>query len=642
MALDNLPEDFLLEKLPEGIVAEDKRSVMAAVVGGYQERLSDLRSAANEIGNAYSPSETAPAAGSKTVEVIYLGRAGERVKRILDTNADTPTEESALLVWAAEQCDIEESVIVSVALGQDAIRANQTNTLGLLAATLGCAVAVNPLLSAEDAVSDQRDRIAGYFPRLKVKGSEKSIEVAGRVLGFDDVRFASLWQRVSPHVPNDTGHADNVDDYARDPDIEPSATLPDPLGAYNPDDIDDGPFYEWTGSLLSIDKTDQRYVTSVNGAQPWIRIFEVADPVERPAPSAYYLAGGGPYDRAAVALSPELVVVAVGPGDTYNGLRIDVTDVVDTTAGTLTQLRIYDRLSKRKYRSPWFDVGLAMDADAFVTTYGTLPVAHNTDSFTNGAVVEVPLTGKPLTGNTEGIFYPAPAGTGEMRYDLVLDMAAQAANVIDKARPASRYPRRVSTGFSWTDEVSYAPYNYVHPLTDAGSVITGVATEYPADNANGVEEGYDGIFSNGGVTYYTGTHFTPAGLPAHKADFIYVDTTGTLTLNVETLPDDDVLYVTGAVAVGTYNTSDHTYFLAKSGDFAVGGVVTALWRTTSTEVVRDLPSGDDLRWNSYPEDDINVVEQIVDTASYLVDETGAVLVDETGAGLLYASNLAAP
>jgi hypothetical protein len=641
MPLDNLPEDFLLEKLPEGIVAEDKRSVMAAVVGGYQERVSDLRAAANEIGNAYTPSAAAPALGNKTAEVIYTGRVGERIKRVLDTDADTPIDEAGLLTWAADQCNIEESAIVSVTLGQDSIRTNQSNTLGLLAATLGCTIAVNPLLSTADAIADQRDQIENYFARLKVKGSEKSIEVAGRVLGFDDVRFASLWQRAVPHVPNDIGAAENEHDFARDPDIEPTATLPDPLGVYNPDDIDDGPFYEWTGSLLGIDNTEQRYITSINGAQPWIRVLEAADPLSRPAPGAYYLEGGGPYDKAAVALTDELVVVATGVGDTYNGLRIDVTDVVDATAGTLTQMRIYDRLSKRKYRSPWFDVGLAMDADAFVTTYGTLPVAHNPDSFTNGATVETILTGKPLTGNTEGVFYSAPAGTGQLRYDLVQQMAAQAADVIDKARPASRYPRRVSAGFSWTDEVAYAPYDYVHQLTDAGSAVTGVATGFPADTANGTEESYDGIISIGGVTYYTGTHASPADRAAHKADFIYVDTSGTFSLNVETLPDDDVLYVTGTAASGTYNTSDRTYYLTKGVDYAYNGSLYALWRTSSTERVRGLPSSETVRWNSYPEDDIDTVAQVAAGSSdntYLVDETGDVLVDETGDPLSYGSD----
>ena len=201
----------------------------------------------------------------------------------------------------------------------------------------------------------------------------------------------------------------------------------------------------------------------------------------------------------------------------------------------------------------------------------------------------------------------------------------------------------MSAGFSWTDEVAYAPYDYIHQLTDAGSVMTGVATGFPADTANGTEEDYDGIISIGGVTYYTGTRTSPADQAAHRADFVYVDTSGTLTLNVETLPDDDVLYVTGTAASGTYNTSDRTYYLAKGVDYAFNGSLYALWRASSTERVRDLPSSESVRWNSYPEDDIDVVAQVVASSNtYLVDETGDVLVDETGDPLSYGSDFDSP
>ena len=288
-------------------------------------------------------------------------------------------------------------------------------------------------------------------------------------------------------------------------------------------------------------------------------------------------------------------------------------------------------------------------SDTFVGSYGTYPVERNTDSYTTNAILygSCALTGRPLTGNTSGTFTAASTTAGQLRYDLVSHLGAQAVEALESVRPASRFPRRISTGFSWSDDMAYAPYDYVHPLFATTTTITGTATGYPADTLGGETVYYDGIVSISGVTHYTGTHTEPAALPAHKSDFIYVDTTGTRYMNVETLPDSDLLYVTGAEVSGTYNVSTHVYYLTKTGAFESSGSLRALWRTESTEVVRQEPVTASIRYNTYPEDDIDTTTQVgvADAVSAagsehdLVDEFGIQLVDEFGVTLSWSSDL---
>ena len=608
MPLPNLPEDFLLDKIPEGIVAEDVRRLMAAVIGGYQERVSDARAAINAVGNAYSPEAAAPSADTDTtVEVVYTGNVGETVRRVLDITADTPdtTDVDALRVWAVAECDIQDDTVVSVTAGSDGLRTVTAQTLDLLAASLGAYLVVNPLLTTAQQAAEKRKQIAAFFPRLKIKGTALSVELVGRAMGFDDVRFAPLWQRAVPTLPSDVGSSVNAADFAREPDVYPSTVLPDPDGVYDPARLDDGPFYDWTGSALSTDSTSPAYFLSVNGQQPWIKLV-VSDTLRtRPAPAFYALAGGGPYTKATATLSPELSAVALGAGDAYNGLRIEVSDEIVST-GTATRLRIYDRLSRRKYRSSMFDVAMAVDVDTFIDAYGTTAVRNNPDAFeaASGLPGTYLTTGKPLTGNVSGTWTAAAPGTGELRFDAVQRIGARAMEALEAVRPATRHPRRMSFGFSWTDEFDYAAHSAAERLADNGTVLIGAATTFPT---NTWEETlvYDGTLNMSGVTHYTGTHAAKTDVTGHKAEFIYVDVSGTNTLNTETLPDDDVLYVTGSWCTGTYNTSDNSYYLTKTAAFTGTGSVYAQWRATDTEVVRTEPASGAVRLQDRPEDEFD-------------------------------------
>jgi len=590
-SLPNLPEDYLLDKIPEGIVGEDVRRLMAAVVGGYQDRVSDARAVANAVGNSYTPALASPQTeADTTVEVVYTGPVGETVRRVLDVTPETPSDTTALRAWAVAECAIEDSAVVSVTTGSEGLRTVTVQTLDWLAATLGAYLAANPLLSAAQQQAEKRKQIAAFFPRLKIKGTALSVELAGRALGFDDVRFAPLWQRAVPTLPVDAGSPVNNADYAREPDIQPSASLPDPDKVYNPAQLDDGPFYEWTGSALSIDSTDPAYLLSVNGKQPWIKLVASDTLSARPAPNTYVMGGGGPYSKATAALSPQLMAEALGAGVTYNGLRIEVTDEVVST-GTATRLRIYDRLSRVKYRSSLFDVGLAVDVDSFIDSYGTTAVKNNPDA-----------GGRPLTGSSSGTWVAAAPGTGELRYADVQRMGARAVEVLEAVRPASRHLRRVSTGFSWTDQVGYAAHPASERLVEVGGTITGVAAAFPADGW--VEETvYDGTVVMSGVTRYTGTHTRLVSSPGHLAEFSYVDASGTHALNAETLPDDDVIYVTGSWCSGTYNTADNSYRLSKKAAFDATGSVYALWRATDSETVRHEPVSGPTRLQDRPEDE---------------------------------------
>ncbi len=629
MPLPNLPEDFLLNKLPEMVATEDVRRLVAAVVGGYQERVSDFRTAITGIQNAYSPDSALPVAESETtVEVVYAGQVGETVRRVLDITDDTPAGGSDLVAWAASECDISEDLIVSATRGSDALRTINPQTLDLLASTLGCYLAVNPLLSAAEQMAEKRKQIAAFFPRLKLKGTAISFELLGRAMGFDDVRFAPLWQRAVPHAPYDIGAAENATDFSRDPDVLPSATLPDPDRFYDPAVLDDGPYYAWTGTGLRLDPTEPDYLLSINGRQPWVNLIASDTLTTRPAPSTYVMDGGGPYTKAKVALSPEVVAEATGAGPSFNGLRIEVTDALDSS-GTVTNLRIFDRLSKRKYRSPWYDIGLAVD----IATHGTVAVQDNPDVYTTVANLSGTClaNGKPLTGNTAGEWSSAAPDTPELNYADVTRMAAHAMNAFETVRPATRHLRQLSVGFSWSDEVGYAPYDIMFGLATVGGTLTGVASGFPSDVVGGETTAYDGIFQRSGVTYYTGTHTTAGTRTAHKADFIYVENGGTHTLNTEMLPDSDVMYVTGTWCSGTYNTADRSYRLVKSGAFGGSGSVYARWVVTDTQAIRSEPVTNTIRSNDRPEDDLNAASAAA-VAVYefaIVDEDGNPITDET-------------
>ena len=117
--LANLPENLLYQDLPKFIVDLDTRRLIQAVVGGFQDRVADLRSTAGWFENLNSP-QPAPLT---CVFATYVGDAGNLITRTLDVLPGTPVNDPvALLAWAAGQMGVDASLVTSVTVGTDLLR----------------------------------------------------------------------------------------------------------------------------------------------------------------------------------------------------------------------------------------------------------------------------------------------------------------------------------------------------------------------------------------------------------------------------------------------------------------------------------------------------------------------------------------
>src|SRR5262252_8720667 len=100
----NLPEDFLYELLPDAIVTLDERFLICAVVGGYEDRVCDLRSYGQKLWLFFSPVGL-PESGPNVVMVDLSIATGRTIVRSLDLKNDTPVNGTPdqLAAWAATQ-----------------------------------------------------------------------------------------------------------------------------------------------------------------------------------------------------------------------------------------------------------------------------------------------------------------------------------------------------------------------------------------------------------------------------------------------------------------------------------------------------------------------------------------------------------
>jgi hypothetical protein len=87
--VQNLIEDFLYERLPEGLVELDARGVIQAVVGGYQDRIEDLRSYSKKLELLFSPVGL-PETGDNVVLVDITSAQGKVYTRSLDLSPTRP------------------------------------------------------------------------------------------------------------------------------------------------------------------------------------------------------------------------------------------------------------------------------------------------------------------------------------------------------------------------------------------------------------------------------------------------------------------------------------------------------------------------------------------------------------------------
>src|SRR5574343_1848343 len=72
MSLQTLPEQFLYTRLSDGLIDEDKRGILEAICGGFQDRLEDVRSAIQQYEIVLdSPN---PVTKNNSIAVTYQGR----------------------------------------------------------------------------------------------------------------------------------------------------------------------------------------------------------------------------------------------------------------------------------------------------------------------------------------------------------------------------------------------------------------------------------------------------------------------------------------------------------------------------------------------------------------------------------------
>lgn len=610
--VQNLPESFFYEKLPDAVISQDERGLIEALMGGIQDRFDDLRAQARKVNDTIDP--TSSNEGNNVVLVDLQSDAGVRYTRSVDILPDTPADgTTALTTWVAGQLKLDEDKLSNVRYGRDLLRTVETSTLGLLADTIGAVLHRTAITTDADA----SDLVKHYFPRLRIKGTGRSFEALGRQLGFDDVIFTPLWGRVSPRQPDDPGASSNDPDYAYAPEFWPRQ---DYSMAYDPGVMRDGAFYIWTGTAHHGTSSTAYYDQTVTGRNPFIDVVILGvqyGTVVHPSSGTFVLAGGGPHVKATV--TPDGATVrfdAIAEGDSWNGLTINVTG-----EGTSRVLSITDRLSSVKYRTSYFDLRVVSNLDTAGDLFGDRVVQPNknlvgTPSLTSDGVAASPyrpwIAGSIAAGSIVGDWlsqvdstttrtiaqrYQATGTNRELQFDVLSDAAAQAVQAFEEVRPATRYPRVSRPGLAIIEDFRYACY------LSSGSLYVAPP----------------GTFTR------TGSHVrTPD--PTYYANIVLQ--TGTLQseLSVETIPSAGTVAVyslvtSGSSVSGTYNfqTGSYTFtsVLSASGTFFAG------WTALSTEVIRSEPTVTDKTYGtvSYqlrPEDDDDsVLHEFVDDFPWL-------------------------
>lgn len=603
MSLLNLAERYLYDRLPQGLIELDERTIIWAVTSGFQDRIEDLRAYAKKFQLFFSPYQL-PERGFNVVFADLQSDAGKVYTRSLDLATDTPPNgTAALTAWVAAQLNVAVESLSNVRYGVDVLRLVDANILDYLATNIGAVLyksAVNenlPTLVTQTGtftgqqMAHQR-LIETYFPRLKLKGTAKSFEALAKLMGFDDLRMVPLWQRVSFRLPNDPGSSLNDADFSQVPEYYPQQNF-GPF--YNPLVQDDGPFYSWSGTAAPGTADTSFYTQVVNGFQPYVKVSVVGTAngtgaIEHPATGTYLLAGGAPHQKA-YASAGALYFQALGEGSSWNDINVSVYAVA---AGTLRGIGISDRLSAIKYRSSYFDLSLAIEPDRADATFGTLTARRNVDlavaphhyqSFVNtltavspyrpflGGTLQLDQTNfdflAPFSGTVVAFVERTEAGLTDyqINYSDISKAAAQVTQALEEVRAATRFPRKTSVGWLLDDQVGYAPYVSCALI---GSVSSGSIT-----------------------TQFTGS-FSQAPLPPYTADVQFFNGTSTTTLAAESrVESPEKLFYRTVVGYGTVagnvifsgSGSNHYDFLATGTNFS-SGTLSARFTVTSSEVVR--------------------------------------------------------
>ena len=632
MSLQNLVEDFLYDLLPEGIITLDEQGLIQAVVGGYQDRVDDIRSYTSKLevlitGNGVPETDNAGDPVNNVVLCQIQSPAGKVYNRSLDFKDDTPADGTAdLLTWAAAQLQLDtDHVLISAAYGVDMLRLVDANILSYLASTIGAVLYVTAAMDPNNAQNDARRLLQTWFPRLQYKGTAQSFETLGRLLGFDDVRMMPLFGRLSPRIANDIGDPQNNQDFSVTPDYFPKQARDN---FYDPWVLNDGPFYTWTGTVTTLFGTNdtQFYTEVVNGFNPFVTVSVVGvSPHDLdPAGSPYILSGGGPETQASVSPSgSSLLFKAISTGSSFNGLQINVQSIQN---GTLRVLTITDRLSAIKYRTSFYDLALALDFSRALNQFGTNVATTNKDLEANptsanfgetalspyrpwqgGSIAQSLTVADWLTqtnpnGNLSIVVDRTQATLASREYDMqaISAAGAQVVQAMEEVRPATRTPRQISTGFLMKDQVGYASYCAVQSL-----------------------------FSTSGTAQ--GTYFgTLVGFPIapYTTEFSAITNAGTSALVGETdlINSGFVRFRSPDLSInGTYDYSNSTWLFAFPGSVQTGTTIVADYAPTSTEVIRPKPGTAcvEVGYQLRPEDQLDTpVDDMADEYPWRRDVVG--------------------
>lgn len=485
----NLPENYLYERLPASLVDLDERGLIQAVLGGYNDRLDDIRSYAKNLQRVLEPGAL-PQVGNNVVLCDLVGPKGKVYTRSLDIHDETPTrEDDRLTQWVINELQLdgdEVAALSNVRFGVDLLRLVDANVLEYLAATVGAILYTSIGLSDSEQTETQRRLVETWFPRLKIKGTARSFEVLGKLLGFEDIRFTPLYSRLSVRDPSDIGSPSNDPDFSAEPDYIAQQTF---SALYNPHDEDNGPFYTWTGTASHGTAATDFYTQVVNAFNPWIEtlVLDVQHgTVVHPQAGTYALGSsgtlseGGPHKKAYVdPAGSTLRFQAIGEGDSFNGLVVHVLDTADPTK---KQITIDDRLSAIQYRASYFDLGMTVSFERAEEIFGDQAMRRNEDLADNPTLTSDGTAVSPFrpwfsgsiaveqqasdwvveSGTITGVHTAREQASGTHRQqntDDLIKAGAQAVAAFEEVRPATRDPRRASVGYLTTGTIPYAAYD---------------------------------------------------------------------------------------------------------------------------------------------------------------------------------------
>ena len=607
MSLQYLKEDQLYERIPANVIEnEDQKGLIQAVIGGFQDRLEDMRSYARRYELFFDMRSQGSL--NQAVFVTFTTPTSMVVTRALDITDATPMadvapdESQALITWAANAIGVDPSAVTSASRGEDISRGINIDILQYVAASIGA------VLYNTNGAANSRTILQAYFPRLKLKGTAQSFDVMGRLLGYDDVRMVPLWTRASVRLPSDIGNSVNEPDMAPAPDNVPYQDI----GlSYDPTALRDGPYYEFLVTDLVTNLPG-----SVNGLQPWVSVSTYGSPVL--VPGTFTLANGDPLTKAYVWLDSTgneidkptnltnftgFSVTALGQGEAFNGLKF----TLGSSPLGIT-FRILDKLSSIKFRSFYYDLLLTTSMDKAVSLFGTVPA---TGALKGGKASVTDYSWDYLVKADPGTL--TTPRTVASQTDVKLDLSAMATSVsgavqtMDEVRAATRSVRKSGFGIMDKDQAAYAPYvsTLVLPAIHGSG---GDRTHYP-----GTEQG---------ITWSAGTQGYLDLFPVGDWTAVVTANDGTLTtvMDAETIDDSGYLInLTGslgsAAIYGQLNTSTKGFVFQTSGTNNVNFEVRYILKNTNG--INSEPDTNNSTYQARPEDsDIDDLGSVKNAATW--------------------------